>query len=179
MVRLAAALGVAAAGMAGAGDVPVPDGYRMSDYDAAVPDDLPGALVIGDAAAHALWRSGRVAFVDVMPDLPRPGGLPADAIWRGRARFSVPGAFWLPLIGFGTLDAAAQVQFDTGLAAASGGDRDAPMVFLCRDACWMSWNAARRAVAAGYTRVYWYPDGSTGWTFWGWPTERLKVFQSP
>lgn len=158
-------------------DVPVPDGYRQSDYDAPVPDDLPGAVVVGDDAAYALWRSGRVAFIDVMPDLPRPKGLPEDAVWRGRSRQSVPGAIWLPDIGFGTLDAPARKQFEQGLAHATGGDLDAPILFLCRDECWMSWNAAKRAVEAGYGRVFWYPFGSTGWTFWDWPTERLRVFK--
>ena len=27
----------------------------------------------------------------------------------------------------------------------------------------MSWNAAKRAVEDGYTRVFWYPDGVDGW----------------
>ncbi|MFK7753453.1 MAG: rhodanese-like domain-containing protein [Sedimentitalea sp.] len=156
--------------------VPEPQGYRTSDYDAPVPDRLTGADVIEDAAAYALWRSGRVGFVDVMPNLPRPKGLPEDLVWHGRARRSVPGAIWLPLIGFGEMDLAAQVQFETGLVQASGGDRDAPLVFLCREDCWMSWNAAKRALEQGYTRVFWYPSGSTGWTFWDWPTKRLKVF---
>lgn len=156
-----------------------PDGYRQSNYDAPVPDHVTGAVTIGDEAAYALWRSGRVAFVDVMPNLPRPKGLPEDAVWRGRSRQSVPDAIWLPDIGFGTLGAAAEAQFETGLMAATGGDKGAPVVFLCRADCWMSWNASKRAVAHGYSRVFWYADGSTGWEFWDWPTKRLKVFQTP
>jgi rhodanese-related sulfurtransferase len=27
----------------------------------------------------------------------------------------------------------------------------------------MSWNAARRAAEWGYSRVHWYPEGTTGW----------------
>jgi rhodanese-related sulfurtransferase len=27
----------------------------------------------------------------------------------------------------------------------------------------MSWNAARRAVALGYTAVHWFPGGIEGW----------------
>lgn len=153
-----------------------PDGYRLSDYDAPVPGDLAGAITVGDNAAYALWRSGRVAFIDVMPDLPRPKSLPADAVWHGRSRQSVPGAIWLPDVGFGTLDQAAGQQLDAGLIAATGGDRDAPVVFLCRADCWMSWNAAKRALERGHTSVFWYRDGTTGWTFWDWPTKRLKVF---
>jgi len=164
--------------MAHAQGVPLPDGYRQSDYDAPVPDHVPGADTVGDEAAWALWRSGRVAFVDVMPNLARPKSLPEDAVWHGRSRRSVPGAYWLPDVGFGTLDKAAEAQLAAGLAAASGGDKDAPVLFLCRAECWMSWNASKRAVERGYSRVFWYPDGSTGWTFWDWPTKRLKVFKS-
>ncbi|MHA6261794.1 rhodanese-like domain-containing protein [Arenibacterium sp. CAU 1754] len=178
--RAAAVVCLAVSPGAGWADaVDAPQGYRQSDYDAPVPDALPGAIVVDDDAAYALWHSGRVRFVDVMPDLPRPKGLPEDAVWRGRARFSVPGALWLPQIGFGTLDGAAQIQFNVGLARASSGDKDAPLVFLCRADCWMSWNAAKRAIAAGYTRVFWYPAGTTGWTFWDWPTERLKAYGAP
>lgn len=168
---------LAAVNSAVAQDVLAPEGYRQSNYDAPVPDDVPGALTVDDDAAYALWRSGRVAFVDVMPNLSRPESLPADAVWHGRSRQSVPGAIWLPDVGFGTLDAAAEAQLDAGLTAATGGDRNAPVLFLCRSDCWMSWNASKRAVELGYDRVFWYPDGSTGWTFWNWPTSRLKVFE--
>ena len=159
-------------------DVALPDGYRQSNYDAPVPDHVPGAITVGDDAAYALWRSGRVAFVDVMPNLPRPASLPADAVWHGRSRKSVPGAIWLPDVGFGALDTAAEAQLESGLIAATRGDQDAPILFLCRADCWMSWNASKRAVERGYTTVFWYPDGSTGWTFWDWPTKRLKVFEN-
>jgi PQQ-dependent catabolism-associated CXXCW motif protein len=37
------------------------------------------------------------------------------------------------------------------------------VVFYCLADCWMSWNAAKRAAAWGYTRVYWYRDGTDGW----------------
>ena len=150
-----------------------PDAYRQSDYDAPVPETLQGAHVVGDEAAYALWLTGRVAVIDVMPDFPRPKGLPKGTIWRGRARHSIPGAIWLTQIGFGALSDEGRVQFDEGLNFATGGDTDAPMMFICRADCWLSWNAARRA-AAGYTRVFWYPDGTTGWEFWDRETERLK-----
>lgn len=150
-----------------------PTSYRLSDYDAPVPETLEGAIVVGDEAAYALWRSGRVAIIDVMPDLPRPKGLPKDVVWRGRSRYSIPGAIWMPEVGFGAIDADVDARFRAGLEQATGGDPDAPVLFLCRADCWMSWNAAKRAVSYGYRRVFWYPDGSTGWTFWEWPTERL------
>ena len=150
-----------------------PAGYRMEDYDAPVPDALEGADVVEDDAAYALWRSGRVAIIDVMPNLRRPEKLPKSVKWQGRPRRSIPGAIWLPDAGFGTLDTAAELQFRRGLFKATGGDTDAPIMFLCRSECWMSWNAGKRAVSWGYTRVFWYREGSTGWSLWDWPTERL------
>ena len=125
-----------------------PAGYRMEDYDAPVPETLTGAYVISDDAAHALWLSGRVAVIDVMPDFPRPKNLPKDMIWRGRARHSIPGAIWLTDIGYGELSDTGQVQFSEGLTFATDGDPDAPLLFVCRADCWLSWNAARRAVDA-------------------------------
>ena len=35
----------------------------------------------------------------------------------------------------------------------------------------MSWNAARRAIAMGYTSVAWYPDGTDGWSQAGQPLQ--------
>ena len=152
-----------------------PVGYRQSEYDAPVPDTVTGGLRIEDEAAFALWHSGAVTFFDVMPALKRPKGLPKDTIWQGRSRHSVPGAIWLPDAGLGTLDAKAEAGFRAALDAATAGNRAAPMVFLCRRGCWRSWNASKRAISWGYTRVFWYAFGSTGWDFQGYPTQRLKL----
>ena len=37
------------------------------------------------------------------------------------------------------------------------------MVIYCLRDCWMSWNAAKRALSYGYPNVAWYPDGTDGW----------------
>jgi PQQ-dependent catabolism-associated CXXCW motif protein len=50
-----------------------------------------------------------------------------------------------------------------GLAHASQGNKFAPLVIYCQADCWMSWNAARRALSFGYTNVAWYPEGTDGW----------------
>ena len=56
-----------------------------------------------------------------------------------------------------------QQYFERGLAQATAGDRGRLLVFYCLADCWMSWNAARRAMTIGYTNVAWYPDGTDGW----------------
>ena len=38
----------------------------------------------------------------------------------------------------------------------------------------MSWNAAKRLAALGYTAVYWYPEGTTGWEEAGLPLETRR-----
>src|ERR1035437_6542403 len=50
-----------------------------------------------------------------------------------------------------------------GLARASGGDKTRLFVLYCQANCWMSWNAAKRALSFGYSNVAWYPDGTDGW----------------
>ena len=52
-------------------------------------------------------------------------------------------------------------------ARATAGDKAAPVVIFCKADCWMSWNAAKRAVAQGYTGVNWYPEGVDGWVMAG------------
>ena len=42
------------------------------------------------------------------------------------------------------------------------------MIF-CRSDCWMSWNAARRAVEWGFDPVIWFPGGTDAWEQAGQP----------
>ena len=53
--------------------------------------------------------------------------------------------------------------FRDRLASATGGDRDRAVAFYCKAACWMSWNAAKRAVEYGYRHVLWFPGGTEAW----------------
>jgi PQQ-dependent catabolism-associated CXXCW motif protein len=50
---------------------PEPTGYRMEDYRAPTPATLAGARVVRMAEADQLWKA-RAAFVDVLPNVPRP-----------------------------------------------------------------------------------------------------------
>ncbi|MDT8343942.1 MAG: PQQ-dependent catabolism-associated CXXCW motif protein [Thermohalobaculum sp.] len=179
VLRLAALALLAAglaAGPAGAGEtVPEPDGYRQAEFRAPVPATLAGATVLDDAAAFALWQEGKAAFVDVLPRPPKPDNLPAGTIWREKVRMSIPGATWLPNVGFGELAPQTDAYFRDGLARLSGGAADHPLVFFCLTDCWMSWNAARRALGEyGYTRVMWYPQGTDGWAAASHPLEQVE-----
>lgn len=140
-----------------------PEGYRTDNYRAPVPATLQGARVLSTAQAEAIWREKSGAFIDVLPRAPKPKGLPAGTVWRDKPRFNIPGSIWLPDTGYGTLAAATEDYFRDGLERASRDNRAALLVFYCLADCWMSWNAAKRALTYGYANVAWYPDGTDGW----------------
>ncbi|MCO6404226.1 PQQ-dependent catabolism-associated CXXCW motif protein [Aurantimonas endophytica] len=145
-----------------------PDGYRMDAYRAPVPSSLSGGTVVDTPAAKALHDRG-IAFVDVLPRPPRPQNLPEGTIWHPKERTNIPGSLWLVDTGYGALAPVMEAYFMQGLAKATGGDKAAPVVIYCQRDCWMSWNAARRAIAAGYSAIHWYPDGTEGWAEAGLP----------
>lgn len=154
---------------AAAQTVPEPDGYRMDHYRAPVPDALTGGTVLGPEAAHDLWQGGTAVFVDVLPRAPKPANLPKGTIWRDKPRQSIPGAIWLPNVGYGAIAGVTADYFRAGLEQATDGDVARPVVFFCLEDCWMSWNAARRAIEWGYSDVYWMPEGTDGWELWDYP----------
>ena len=156
-----------------------PDSYRMDSYRAPTPATLKGARALTSAQAHELWKSGRAAFIDVLPQAPRPANLGADVVWRDKPRFDIPGSLWLPDTGYGALAQTVEAYFRAGLRKASSGDPRHELVFYCLRECWMSWNAAKRAIAAGYGNVDWYPLGSDGWAEAGWPLEERRPETRP
>ncbi|ACA20043.1 conserved hypothetical protein [Methylobacterium sp. 4-46] len=164
---------LAAAGPAGAAPVPEPPGYREDAFRTPTPATLRGARVVTTEEAEALWRAG-VAFVDVMPQPPRPAALPPGTIWRDPPHESIPGAHWLANTGFGALAPETEAYFRRELDRLTGGDRGKPLVFFCLRNCWMSWNAAKRALSYGYGQVIWFPDGTDGWSDAALPLERLQ-----
>ena len=173
------AVALAALLLAAAGAPPEPADFRMNDYRAPTPATLHGATVLSTEMAHALWQNHGATFIDVLPQVPRPPGLPASTIWREKPREDIPGSVWLPDTGYGALAPVMQRYFQEGLASASGGHRDRTLVFYCLAKCWMSWNAAKRAIGLGYTHVAWYPDGTDGWTADHLPVELRQPLPRP
>ena len=143
--------------------VPEPDDYRMDHYRGPVPQTLAGGVVVSTETAHALWFTNSVAFIDVLPRAPKPPNLPEGTIWRENPRHSIPGAIWLPNVGYGAIAEVVADYFRAGLKAAVGDDKSAPILFFCLEECWMSWNAVKRAYAYGYRSLYSYRDGTDGW----------------
>ncbi len=182
LARAAAVAGFAAftpIGVAWAGGAPPePETFRQSDYRAPTPATLSGARVLTTGEAEELWRNGEAAFVDVLPQAPRPAGLPADVVWRDKPRFDIPGSLWLPDTGYGELAPVMLDYFHRGLDRALDG-RSRALVFYCLKDCWMSWNAAKRALALEYKNVDWYPEGTEGWAAAGLPLESRRPEPRP
>jgi PQQ-dependent catabolism-associated CXXCW motif protein len=167
MIRAAVCLALAAmslAAQARAAEIAEPESYRLEDYRTPTPLTLRGAKAIGTEEAEQIWRSREATFVDVLPRPPRPRNLPEGTLWRDKPRSNIPGSIWLPDTGYGELAPSMADYFAKGLEKATHGDRARRLVVYCLTDCWMSWNAAKRALALGYADVAWYREGTDGWS---------------
>lgn len=169
MVMTAAILGAGLLTAGSAAAVDEPAGYRMDGYRSPTPAGLAGATTVDTAAARTLIDGGQAIPINVMK-LDRstlPGGP-----WIVAKPFrQIPGSVWLPSVGVGDPGPKTTAWFARHLARLTGGDTGRGVLFYCLADCWMSWNAAKRALSLGYTRVYWYPLGADGWAEAGLPTE--------
>ena len=85
-------------------------------------------------------------------------------VLESRTRESVPGAAWMSGVGSGTFYGAEKSRYEAALSQLTAGQKGRPLVFLCLSAeCWLSYNAALRALEAGFTDVIWYRGGSDAW----------------
>lgn len=142
---------------------PEPADYRTDNYRTPVPLTLKGATVLSNPEALKLWEAKTAVFIDVYPHPPKPPNLPAGTLWRETTHQSIENAVWLPNVGYGVLSDANDTYFRRNLDTLTGGDKTKNLVFFCLRDCWMSWNAAKRALSYGYANVDWYRDGTDGW----------------
>jgi len=170
-IRIALAIVTLAIVDARASEILEPDGYRLEDYRAPTPATLHDAVAIGTPDAEKVWRSGIASFIDVLPRPPRPKNLPEGTLWRDKPRANIPDSIWLPDTGYGELAPSMADYFSRGLEKATHGDRAKLIVLYCLADCWMSWNAAKRALSLGYRHVAWYRDGTDGWLAAGLPLQ--------
>jgi PQQ-dependent catabolism-associated CXXCW motif protein len=117
---------------------------------APTPTKIPGAQVITTEALHAFHQRepGTFLIFDVLGD---SKGLPGaqNALPAGRS---------------GSFTDDTQREFVKYLQQVTQGKKDLPLVFYCQSVyCWMSYNAALRAVQLGYTQVFWYRGGIEAW----------------
>ncbi len=146
----------------------------MEDFLAPVPATLAGGTVVSVETARGLAEGGGAVLIDVLPRPPRPAGLKPGTIWRPRPRDNIPGSVWLPNTGFGALSEHVEGYFRNALERLTRNDKGRGILFYCLADCWMSWNAAKRAISYGYQRVYWFPEGTDAWRALGLPTEKSE-----
>lgn len=141
-------------------------GYRIAHFRAPVSIAIPGATKTDYDGIIDLVRNRNAVLLDVMVG-EGAGPDPQTGAWRlTRSRRHIPGSVWLPNVGKGTLDAALESYYRQNLVQLTCGDKSRPVIIYCVADCWMGWNAAKRALSYGYKAVYWYPEGSDGWSDW-------------
>jgi len=158
--------GLAIAGPA----VKEPAGYWMGASHGPVTTTLSGGTVIHTRKLAALLQAGGVLVIDVSDAPRRPANMAADAVWLPLPHPVIPGALWIPGAGQGAIAAPVDKLYREHLALGTDNDPAHRLVIYCHRNCWLSWNAAKRAISYGYRNVYWFPDGMEGWRAAGLPT---------
>lgn len=124
---------------------------------APTPASIPGGRLVTTAELVQLMQdrnSGVLVFDILGGQQTLPNAIPAVRASQG-----------------GSFQDAIQQEFGNYLQQATGGRKDRPLVFYCQGVqCWMSYNAALRAINLGYTKVLWYRGGLEAWQQAGLPT---------
>lgn len=140
-----------------------PVGYWTGPINGPVPETITGGTVIRTTELRALLEKNGAVLVDVSNAPRRPENLAPGAPWLPAPHAVIPGSLWIPGAGMGAIAPDVEASFRDRLASATGHDINRPIVIYCHERCWLSWNAAKRAIRYGYRRVHWYPDGIEGW----------------
>lgn len=145
--------------------VKVPDNYRMKRYRAPTPQTVAGAVTVNTAEVRQLIKVEKPILIDVSAVPYRPEMLDFGGEWLvSTPRYNLPNSVWLPNVGYGEISAQIKTYFTENLRRLTKDNKNYPIVFYCIADCWMSWNACKRAARLGYTRIYWYREGTDGWT---------------
>jgi PQQ-dependent catabolism-associated CXXCW motif protein len=142
----------------------------MGAIHGPVATTLSGGTVIHAKKLAALLKTGDVMVVDVSDAPRRPDNMAVGAVWLPLPHPVIPGALWIPGAGMGAIPPSVERLFRERLAQGTGNDFARRLVIYCHRNCWLSWNAAKRAISYGYRSVFWFPDGMEGWRAAGLPT---------
>lgn len=170
------ALAAMAPVLAGEEQPPEPDGYWQGPMNGRVPATLAGGRVIDTQDLADMVEHDNPVLIDVLPAPRRPAD--QSTPWLPLPHRNIPRTVWIPGAGSGVISVAMANHFRERLAELTGHDREKLIVIYCRPHCWASWNAAKRAIAEGYRRVSWYPDGLEAWQNAGLPTA-LSTAEGP
>lgn len=174
-VPAAAAASAAAVEPAPESPVAEPKDFWLGPVNAPVPATLSGGTVIRAKDLAGLLKQRRAVVVDVSNSQQRPEKLAPQAVWMPPPHPVIPGSLWIAGAGAGTIDANVEKLYRERLAEATSHDLEHPVVVYCHERCWLSWNAAKRAIRYGYRNVYWFPDGIEGWRAAGFETATVTA----
>jgi PQQ-dependent catabolism-associated CXXCW motif protein len=157
-----------------------PSGYWTGPINSPVPLTLTGGTVIKNAHdLRKLLRQGGTIIVDVSNAPRRPENLAPGAPWLPLPHHAIPGSLWIPGVGLGEIPVAVDDFYRQRLAAATNEHLARPLVIYCHKSCWLSWNAAKRAISYGYRNVHWYRDGIEGWKAAGYKSAVIEPQVAP
>lgn len=143
--------------------VPATKQLHAGQMHGPTPASIPGGQVITTKGLVALVQ-GRQAPYMLFDVLGGPQTLPG----------AIPAVF---LAQPGSFNDQISQQFGQMLQQAAGGRKDVPLIFYCLSTqCWMSYNAALRAINLGYTNVLWYRGGIEAWQQAGLPLQPAQQF---
>jgi PQQ-dependent catabolism-associated CXXCW motif protein len=153
-------------------------GYRLSAYRAAAPASIEGGKLINLDELEQLIVKDKPLLIDVMSvEQSMLHRYSFGLLGKNSVRTNIPGSLWMPTIGQGKISDADEAAMKTTLAKLTKGDVTKPMVFYCLSDCWVSWNAARRAITMGYKQVYWFKDGTDVWNDAGLELVPAQIYQ--
>jgi len=159
---------------------PEPSGYWTGPVNSPVPATLTGGTVISSAhRLRELLDQKDSVLVDVSNAPTRPDNMAPGAPWLPVPHRAIPGSVWIPGVGAGEIPAALDDFFRQKLATLTDNSPFRRVILYCHKTCWLSWNAAKRAISYGYQHVYWYRDGVEGWKAAGLPTAVIEPQATP
>lgn len=127
--------------------------FHTGAMHAPTPTSIPGGRLLTTQGLLQVAASGsRVLLLDVLG-----------------SQSTLPGALSVPVMARGrSLNDDVQAHVRQGLDQLTGRQLNTPIIVFCADPrCWLSYNGALRAVAAGYRQVYWYRGGHAAWRMAG------------
>jgi PQQ-dependent catabolism-associated CXXCW motif protein len=156
-----------------------PKGFWNGPLNDPVPKTIRGGRVIHAQALAALLKNENAVVIDVSNAPRRPENLPTSTTWLPLPHHAIAGAIWIPGAGLGEPPLALDSYFRERLARATDNDMGRRLVLYCHQRCWLSWNAAKRAIQYGYRNVYWFPEGIEGWRKAKLPTAVVQPEPAP
>ncbi len=154
---------------------PAPQLFGDEAHDFSIPPQTALKAAVGTPTPLLIPGARTVTTVQVMNELRQSHHMVLVDSLQDSHPATISTAVYLPFAGqYGTFNDQAQAMLANELGRLTQGHREIPIVFFCQGIrCWESYNAALRALAAGYPNVFWYRGGLVAWQQAGFPMQPL------